>query len=130
MILTAALVQQRKGLVLILVRQMKNFTWVWFAFCLLTEKKSISLKLIIKKHNFQTQFRLGRISNKFDTVEFREVSFKGNVYYFSVDYNAINKFDISNISKFLMVKSTIKQCYRLLNKCLLHYWVSEEIFSS
>ena len=54
-------------------------------------------------------------------IDRKEVSFKGNVYYFSVDYNAINKFDISNISKFLMVKSTIKQCYRLLNKCLLHY---------
>ena len=120
-----ALVQQRKGLVLILVREMKNFACVWFAFCLLTEKKSISLKLIIKKINFQfldkTQFCLESISNKFDTVEFREVSFKGNVYGFSVDYNAINKFDILNISKFLMVKSTIKQCYRLLNKCLLHY---------
>ena len=121
LILMTALVQQRKGLVLILVREMKNFACVWFAFCLLTEKKSISLKLIIKKINFQTQFCLESISNKFDTVEFREVSFKGNVYGFSVDYNAINKFDILNISKILMVKSTIKQCYRLLNKCLLHY---------
>ena len=121
LILMTALVQQRKGLVLILVREMNNFACVWFAFCLLTEKKSISLKLIIKKINFQTQFCLESISNKFDTVEFREVSFKGNVYGFSVDYNAINKFDILNISKILMVKSTIKQCYRLLNKCLLHY---------
>ena len=121
LILMTALVQQRKGLVLILVREMKNFACIWFAFCLLTEKKSISLKLIIKKINFQTQFCLESISNKFDTIEFREVSFKGHVYGFSVDYNAINKFDILNISKFLMVKSTIKQCYRLLNKCLLHY---------
>ena len=57
---------------------------------------------------FPTQFCLGGISNKFDIVECREVSFKGIVYNFSVDYNAIDNSDISNIHKYLIVKNDIK----------------------
>ena len=45
------------------------------------EKKSLSLKPTIK----------------FGATEFREVSLKGNVYDFSVDYNATDKSDILNI---------------------------------
>ena len=36
--------------------------------------------------NFPTLFCLRIISNKFGAIEFKEVSFKGNVYDFSVDY--------------------------------------------
>ena len=58
------------------------------AICLLTDKKSISLKAIIKNANFPTKFSLGNIPNKFDVVDSKEVSLKGNVYDFSVDYDA------------------------------------------
>ena len=61
--------------------------------CLLVKNKSISLKLIIKIMTFE--FCLGSISNGFGTVDFREVSLKGNMYNFSVDYNSVDKSDIS-----------------------------------
>ena len=41
--------------------------------CLLIEKKLISLRLI---------------SEKFDNIESVEISFKGNVYNFSINYDA------------------------------------------
>ena len=37
---------------------------------------------------------LGSVSNKFNSDDLKEVSFKGNVYDFSVDYCAINKSNI------------------------------------
>ena len=40
--------------------------------------------------------------------EAEEVSLKGNVQDFSVDYDAIDKFDIQNIHKYLIFKSNIK----------------------
>ena len=40
--------------------------------------------------------------------ESEEVSFKGNSYDFSVHYDAINKSDILNIPKYLMVKYNYK----------------------
>ena len=52
-----------------------------------------------KNVNFQTQFCPGSIFNGFWATESREVSLKGNVYDFSVDYNAIDNSDISNIHK-------------------------------
>ena len=42
---------------------------------------------------------------------------------FSVNYDALDKSDILNIYKYLMVKNNIKQCSGLLNKCFLFYWV-------
>ena len=45
------------------------------------------------------------------------------MYDFSLDYDAIDKSDILIIHKYLMVKNDIKQCSRLLKKCLLHYCV-------
>ena len=44
----------------------------------------------------------------FDAVEFREVPFKENVYDFSIDYSAVDKFDILNIYKYLILKNNIK----------------------
>ena len=70
--------------------------------CLLMKKKSTSLKLIIKCQT-PTLFCVGSISEKCDAVEYREVSFKKNLYDFSVDYNAIEKCDILNIHMYLMV---------------------------
>ena len=61
----------------------------------------------INKNNFTSQFCLRSISNKFDRVDTEEVSFKGNVYDFSVDYDAINKSNILNIHKYLMIKNSI-----------------------
>ena len=58
MIIMKALVQQRKRLVLMLVKQRKKITWVFIAtviiaICLLTEEKASSLKLIIKMSAIQ-----------------------------------------------------------------------------
>ena len=41
------------------------------------------------------EFCLGSISNGFGTIDFREVSLKGNMYNFSVYYNSVDKSDIS-----------------------------------
>ena len=81
----------------------KNFASVCIAMviiviCLLTEKKSIRLKQIIKMLTFCL---------KFDYVEI-EVSLKISVCNFSVDYDAIDKSDILNIHKYLMVNNKIK----------------------
>ena len=51
---------------------------------------------------------MSTISNGFGATESRELSLKGNVYDFSVDYNAIDKSGILNIHKYLMVKNKIK----------------------
>ena len=69
------------------------------------EKKSM-FKANNKNAHFPTQFCLGSKSNEFDPNYIKELSFKGNVYDFSVDYNAIDKFDILSIQKYLMVKNS------------------------
>ena len=58
--------------------------------------------------NFPSQFCLGSISNKFDYVDLNEVFLNGNVYDFSVDYDAIDKSGILNIHKYLMAKNNMK----------------------
>ena len=54
--------------------------------------------------NFLMQFCPGSTSNKLDYVKWEEVSFKGNVYDFLVDYDAVDKSEISNIHRYLVVK--------------------------
>lgn len=66
--------------------------------CLLTEKIS-KFKANNKNINLPSQFCLGRISNKCDYVD-AEVSLKGNVYYFSVDYDTFSVSVISNIHQY------------------------------
>ena len=61
-----------------------------------------------KNVSFQFQFCLGSISDKFGYVNSEEVSFKGNVYDFSVDYGSIGKSDKLVIHKYLMSKNNIK----------------------
>ena len=41
------------------------------------------------------EFCLGSICNGFGAIVFREVSLRGNMYNFSVDYNSVVKSDIS-----------------------------------
>ena len=75
---------------------------------LLTGKEIFKFKANNKNVNFSTQFCLGVISNGFCATESREVTLKGNLYDFSVDYNAIENSDIWNIHKYLLVKSNTK----------------------
>ena len=76
--------------------------------CLLMEKKSLIRNLIIKTLTFQLKFCLGTISNGFSTTKFREVSLRGNVYDFSVDYSSIDKSNILKVHKYLVVKYNLK----------------------
>ena len=71
-------------------------------------KEIFKFKADNKNVNFPTQFCVGNISNGFSATEAREVSLKGNVYDFSVDYSSIDKSDILNIHKYLMTKNNIK----------------------
>ena len=66
---------------------------VTIGICFLSEKYIFKFKANNGNANFSTQFCLGCISNGFGATESREVSLKGNVYDFSVDYNAIDKSD-------------------------------------
>ena len=80
-------------------------------------EKIYKFKTDSKDVNFPTQFFLRTISNGFGAAESRE----GNVYVFSVDYNIIDKSDILNIYKYLMINNNLKWCWSLFNKCLLDY---------
>ena len=60
--------------------------------CLFVNGKEIcKSKASNKNVNFLTEFCLGSISNQLNYVESEKVSFKGNVYDFSVDYDAVCK---------------------------------------
>ena len=89
--------------------------------CLLMEKKSLSLKLTIKMLTFQLHFVLeAYLKDISSATKLREVSLNENVYNFAVNYNFVDKSDILNIQKYLMVKKNIK-CLTLIGKCLLCY---------
>ena len=75
--------------------------------CLLTETKS-KFKTNNKNANFPFQFCVESISNKCDYIDSKEVFLKGNMNDFSADYNAIDKSNILNTHKYLMVKNDIK----------------------
>ena len=55
-----------------------------------------------------TQLCLGSISNEFSATESREVSLKGIVHDFSVDYDSIDKSDILNTQKYFMTRNNMK----------------------
>ena len=57
--------------------------------------------------NFPSRFFLGSISNEFGHVDSEDEFFKGNVYDFLVDYTAIDKSNILNNHKYLMIENNI-----------------------
>ena len=85
------------------------------SYLLVNGKKIVEFKADNKNVNFPTQICLRSISNGFSTTESREE----NVYEFSVDYSSIDKFDIVNIHKYLMIKNDIYSSV-LSNKRLLY----------
>ena len=64
------------------------------SYLFLNGKEIYEFKTGNKNVNFPSQFCLGGISNKFDYVDSEEVSLKGDVYDFLVDYDAIDKSSI------------------------------------
>ena len=63
-------------------------------------KEIFKFKANCKNADFPTQFCRGSISNQFSAFNSREVSLKR---IFSVDYNVIDKSDILNIHKYLIL---------------------------
>ena len=75
--------------------------------CLFVNGKEIfKFKAGNKNVNFPTQFCPGNISDRLGALESREVSLNGNVYDFPVD-----KSDILNIHKYLMIKNNRKNVW-------------------
>ena len=72
------------------------------------EKEIFKFKANNRNVNFLNQFCFGSISNGFSAPESREVSLNGNVHDFPVDYNSIDKCNLLNIHKYLMIKNNIK----------------------
>ena len=66
--------------------------------CSLMEKKFLILRPIIKMLTFRLNF-----VHEVYLIDLVLLSLKGNVYDFLVDYNSINKSDILNIHKYLIV---------------------------
>ena len=108
MVLTEALLYQKKNI---------NISKAKTKFCLslhyigdnrylfVNGKDFYKFKTSIKNINFPFQFCLGSISNKFHYIHSEELFFKGSVYDFSVDYIAIDKSNILNIHKYLMIQN-------------------------
>ena len=77
------------------------------SYLFVNDKEIFNFKADNENVNCPTQFCLGSISNGFSAAETREVSLNGNVYDFSVNYFSIEKSDILNIHKHLMVKNNV-----------------------
>ena len=75
--------------------------------------------------NFPSQFCLGSISNKYRYTEAEEVSLKGNVYDFSIDYGKIGVDDILDIHKYLMKKII---SYKNLCICKANICFTSDVF--
>ena len=71
-------------------------------------KEIYKFKASNKREDFSPQFCQGIISNTLDYVHSEEVSLKGNVYAFSVDYSSVHKSDKLNFCKYLMTMNDIK----------------------
>ena len=100
---------QKKSLVLILVKQIQSLHCNHDNSYLFVHGKLIcKVNAGNKNVNFPTQFCLGSLSNKFRAIDSREVSFKENVYDFSVDNNDIDKSNILSIRKYLLTKNNVK----------------------
>ena len=77
------------------------------SYLLLNGKEIYKFKASNKNVNFPSQFCPGSISSKLDYVDSGEVSLKGNVYDFLVDYLAVDKYNILNIHQYLKIKNSI-----------------------
>ena len=87
---------------------------------LVIRKEILKFKANNKDVNFSTQFYLGKVCiGKIAAAESTEVSFKGSVYDFSVNYNAISKSDIINIYNYSMVENSIKQMFWFIKQVLI-----------
>ena len=72
------------------------------------EKENYKFKANNKNVNFLTHFCLESITNRFDYDESEEVSFKFDIWDFSVDYDTIDKSELLKIHKYLMVMNNLK----------------------
>ena len=92
-------------------------------------KEMYKFKASNKNNSFPSQFCLGSISKKFDCADTEEVYFEGNVYGFSVDYDAIDKSNmywLKVISKmfeiiekmFIVLLTNIVNVLTIQNLCL------------
>ena len=108
-----ALDDQKKSLVLLLVKQTQNFAWVYtimliIVICLLMEKKSLNLKLIIKMSTFQLNFVLEEYLMDLVLLNLEKyLSIEMCMITITVDYNSIDKSDILNTHKYLMAKNNM-----------------------
>ena len=71
-------------------------------------KKICKFKVINKDLNFPALFSIGRVSEEFDRNESLEELFKGRMYNFSGKHSVVDKPDILNNYKYLIVKNNIK----------------------
>lgn len=112
MILMAVLALQRKSL-------SADFRKTKIQFCLSLHHNGdsshlfvnvnfIILKPTIKMNTFLLNFISEAYLKKFNYVDSEEVSFRGNVYDFTANYNAINKSEALNIHENLMVNNNTK----------------------
>ena len=83
------------------------------------KKKIFKFKVDNKNTYLPNEFCLGSISEKFDIAQSGEVSFKGSMSDFSVNCNGIDKSDILNIQKYLIVKRKYKTMFRLIKQVFL-----------
>ena len=77
------------------------------SYLFVNRKEIYKSKASNKNNNFPSQFCLGSIFNEFNYVDSEKMSFKGNVYHYSVDYGAFDKSNILNIQKYLMNKNSL-----------------------
>ena len=75
------------------------------SYLFVNEKEIYKFKANDGNVNFPSRFCLGSISNEFYSFNSEKVSFKGNEYDFSVDYCAIDKYNVLKIHKYLMIKN-------------------------
>ena len=81
---------EEKDLVLTLVKKRQNQLSLHYnvdsSYLLIVTNKISKFKSDIKNFNLAIRLHMASISREFDINESKEVSFKGNVYGFSVDY--------------------------------------------
>lgn len=74
--------------------------------------------MIVGNWRVNNNFCLGNVSEDYTKEEQNENIINGTVYDFSVDHTSLQKEDILNIPKYLMVKKYTKQCLGFIKKYL------------